>query len=168
MKSTGENRQLGEKPVPVPLCPPQTPHGLARDRTRASTVRGRRLTAWAMARPKQILICVVSSSVRTRILRHLSLQWLIPSHTSGFRRGVVQMGWVGCLETSVTNHQPRAVPWLRRLVAGLLLRRPGFDPGSVHVGFMVDKVALGQVFLRVVGFPLSISFHWCSVNCKTW
>jgi hypothetical protein len=23
MKSTGENRQLGEKPVPVPLCPPK-------------------------------------------------------------------------------------------------------------------------------------------------
>jgi hypothetical protein len=31
---------------------------------------------------------------------------------------------------------------------------------------MVDKVALGQVFLRVVGFSLSISFHWCSINCK--
>jgi hypothetical protein len=31
---------------------------------------------------------------------------------------------------------------------------------------VVDKVALGQVFLRVVGFPLSISFHWCSINCK--
>jgi hypothetical protein len=58
----------------------------------------------------------------------------------------------------------RAVPWLRRLVAGLPLRRPGF----VHVGFVVDKVALGQVFLRVVGFPLSISFHWCSITCKTW
>jgi hypothetical protein len=28
MKLTGENRQLGEKPVPVPLCPPQIPHGL--------------------------------------------------------------------------------------------------------------------------------------------
>jgi hypothetical protein len=28
MKSTGENRQLGEKPVPVPLCPPQISHGL--------------------------------------------------------------------------------------------------------------------------------------------
>jgi hypothetical protein len=36
MKLTGENRQLGEKPVPVPLCPPQTPHGLIRDRTWAS------------------------------------------------------------------------------------------------------------------------------------
>jgi hypothetical protein len=28
MKLTGENRQLGEKPVPVPLCPPQISHGL--------------------------------------------------------------------------------------------------------------------------------------------
>jgi hypothetical protein len=39
-------------------------------------------------------------------------------------------------------------------------------PGQVHVRFVVDKVALGQVFLRDVGFPLSISFHWCSINCK--
>ena len=39
-----------------------------------------------------------------------------------------------------------AVQWLRRLVAGLPARRPVFDPGSVHVGFVVDKVALGQVF----------------------
>jgi putative component of membrane protein insertase Oxa1/YidC/SpoIIIJ protein YidD len=61
-----------------------------------------------------------------------------------------------------------AVPWLRRLVAGLPLRRPGFDPGSLHVRFAVDKVALGQVFLRVVGFSLLISFHWCSITCKTW
>jgi hypothetical protein len=36
---------LGEKPVPVPLCPPQIPHGLTRDRTLASAVGGRRLTA---------------------------------------------------------------------------------------------------------------------------
>jgi hypothetical protein len=43
-----------------------------------------------------------------------------------------------------------AVPWLRRLVAGLSPRRPGFDPGSVHLGFVVDKVVLGQVLLRVL------------------
>jgi hypothetical protein len=28
MKLTGENRQLGEKPVLVPICPPQISHGL--------------------------------------------------------------------------------------------------------------------------------------------
>jgi hypothetical protein len=50
MKLTGENWQLGEKPVPVPICPPQISHGLTRDRTRASAVRGRRLAAWVMSR----------------------------------------------------------------------------------------------------------------------
>jgi hypothetical protein len=50
----------------------------------------------------------------------------------------------------------KAVPWLRRLAAGLPLRRPVFDPGLVHVGFVVDKVALGQVFPRVLWFsPVS-------------
>jgi hypothetical protein len=34
MKLTGENRSTGGKPVPVPLCPPQTPRGLTWDRTR--------------------------------------------------------------------------------------------------------------------------------------
>jgi hypothetical protein len=39
-----------------------------------------------------------------------------------------------------------AMPWLRRLVAGIPPRRPGFDPGSVYAGLVMDKVALGQVF----------------------
>jgi hypothetical protein len=51
-----------------------------------------------------------------------------------------------------------AVPWLRRLVAGLPPRRPGFDPGSVHVGIVVDKVALGQVF------PPSTSVFPCQIH----
>jgi hypothetical protein len=38
------------------LCPSQTPHGLTRPRTRASAVRGRRLTAWATARPRRQLL----------------------------------------------------------------------------------------------------------------
>jgi hypothetical protein len=50
-----------------------------------------------------------------------------------------------------------AVPWLRSLVAGLSPRRSGFAPGSINVGFVVDKVALGQVFLRVLRFsPVNI------------
>jgi hypothetical protein len=44
-----------------------------------------------------------------------------------------------------------AVPWLRRLVAGLSLRRPGFDPGSA-VRFVVNNVALGQFSPRVLRF----------------
>jgi hypothetical protein len=44
------------------------------------------------------------------------------------------------------------MPWLQRLVAGLPPWRPEFAPGSVHVGFVVDKAAVGQVFLRVLRF----------------
>jgi hypothetical protein len=47
----GKTEELGEKPVPVPPCPSQILHGLSRARSRASAVTGRRLTAWAMARP---------------------------------------------------------------------------------------------------------------------
>jgi hypothetical protein len=53
----GKTEELGEKPASVPLCQPQIPHGLTRDRTRASAVGGRRLTAWVMARLKPRLTC---------------------------------------------------------------------------------------------------------------
>jgi hypothetical protein len=56
----GKTKVRGEKPVPVPHCPQQIPHGLTRDRTRASAVRGRPVTAWAMARP---LLAFNSSAV---------------------------------------------------------------------------------------------------------
>jgi hypothetical protein len=49
------------------------------------------------------------------------------------------------------------VPWLKQLVTGFSPQKPGFKPGSVHVGFVVEKVALGQVFLQVLWFsPVSI------------
>jgi hypothetical protein len=38
--------------------------------------------------------------------------------------------------------------WLRWLVvADLSMQRPRFMPSSVHVGFVMEKVELGQVFL---------------------
>jgi hypothetical protein len=39
-----------------------------------------------------------------------------------------------------------------RLAASLWLRRPGFDPGQVHV--VVDKLTMRQVFLGI---------FWCSL-----
>jgi hypothetical protein len=44
-------------------------------------------------------------------------------------------------------------------VAGFPPRRPGFDHRSGHVGFVVDKVALGQDFSEYFGFPCQSSFH---------
>jgi hypothetical protein len=48
-------------------------------------------------------------------------------------------------------------PWLRWLVANQSLQSPEFLPDSTHMGYVVDKVALGQIFLRVLRFsPVSI------------
>jgi hypothetical protein len=39
------NRSTRKKPAPVPRCPPQIPHALTWDQTRATTVESQRLTA---------------------------------------------------------------------------------------------------------------------------
>jgi hypothetical protein len=46
-----KTEELGEKPVPVPICPPQIPLGRKWNWSLASAVWDRRLTAWAMGRP---------------------------------------------------------------------------------------------------------------------
>ena len=51
-------------------------------------------------------------------------------------------------------HSPKAVPCFRWLVASLSKRRPGFDPRSVHVRFVLGEVAMGQVFLRIIRLSL--------------
>jgi hypothetical protein len=38
----------------------------------------------------------------------------------------------------------KAAPYLNRLVAGFPPRRPGFKPGSSHVGFVVEKWRWGR------------------------
>ena len=49
------------------------------------------------------------------------------------------------------------MPWVRPLVAGHWLRRPLFDPRPLLVIFVMEEMALGQVFLQVFRFsPVSI------------
>lgn len=40
---------------------------------------------------------------------------------------------------------------------------PVFDSRAVHLGFVLKKVVLRQVFLRVPRFSLSVSIHQCSI-----
>jgi hypothetical protein len=45
------------------------------------------------------------------------------------------------------------------LVTGFSMWWPGFEPGSGHVGFVVKKMVLGQVFSEYFGFPCQPSVH---------
>jgi hypothetical protein len=67
----------------------------------------------------------------------------------------------------LTNFVPRfrryrlilAALQLKRFVAVFPPRRPGFTLGSSHVGFVVVKVALGQMYSEYFCFPCHSSFH---------
>ena len=78
--------------------------------------------------------------------------------TAETKSGASQLSVTSQAQTCRLGSTRVAVPRLRRSVAGLSPRRHGFDPGSVHVGFVVDKVALGQVFSPITSvFPCQ--FH---------
>jgi hypothetical protein len=78
----------------------------------------------------------------------------------GYRRRKAGV-WVA---NPVSNAKGKAVPWLRRLIAGLSPWRPDFVLRSVHVGFVVDIAVVGQVRLRFHLFsPVSIIPPWLSI-----
>jgi hypothetical protein len=68
-------------------------------------------------------------------------------------------GLVQLIRSKILLHRTIALPYLKRSLAGFPPRRPGFDPKSGDMGFLVDKVALGQVFFDELGFPYQLSFH---------
>jgi hypothetical protein len=67
--------------------------------------------------------------------------------------------WVGGCRTQRQIEDQLSMPWLRRLVAGLSPRGPGFDPRSVQVKFMMNRVALEQVCLTVLRKEIPVSFQ---------
>jgi hypothetical protein len=52
--------------------------------------------------------------------------------------------------------KPYTISYMIQLTSfapNILSRRPGFEARSGDVGFVVDKVAMGQVFSEYFGFP---------------
>jgi hypothetical protein len=72
----------------------------------------------------------------------------------------------GTLSSGVKRPGYGAVPWLRRLVAGLSPRRPGFDPDQSMWDLWWTKWQCARFFPEYFGFPLSISFHRCYITRK--
>ena len=55
------------------------------------------------------------------------------------------------------------LPCFSLLLLSLQKRMPGFIPRPVLVRYVVDKVALGQIFSEYFGFPLSVPFNQCFI-----
>jgi hypothetical protein len=91
--------------------------------------------------PKFVWIGWVSLSHHLSLVKHLTAK----------RRKTSLTSWLRTWHNNYFQHM--------RLIAGFPPRRPGFKTGSSHVGFVVDKVALGQVLSEYFGFPCQSSFH---------
>jgi hypothetical protein len=140
----GKTEELWEKPVPVPLCPPQIPHGLTGARTRVFVVRGRRLTAWAIVRPKcnfGYIFVVINFAYCCR--RTASSLWVL----SPF--------W------NVVRLQCHGSFWY-------LFSFPSSDVG-LWCGWNPLRLAGGSFWLRVSmigeGGPCPLFFQWCPSMC---
>ena len=55
-------------------------------------------------------------------------------------------------------------PWLRQLVGSVSLQSHEFNLRPVHVGFVVDREALGQVYL--LSMSVNILYVPISVTCR--
>lgn len=51
------------------------------------------------------------------------------------------------------------MPQIRKLVAGFLTWRHGFDLRKGYVRFVVDKMTMGKIFSEYPCFPCQFSFH---------
>jgi hypothetical protein len=86
---------------------------------------------------------------------------------SAFSYSISENMWLKCVKSNcgwnkwMHRVQPKSWDhtWLRRSVIGLSPRRPEFAPGLVRVGFVMDKVAVRQDFLRVLRFSPVHGIH---------
>jgi hypothetical protein len=70
------------------------------------------------------------------------------------------------MNCSITSNG--AVPWLRRLVAGLLPRRPGFAPQVNPCGVCGVQSGTGTGFSEFFGFPMSIYCNEFAGSVSQW
>jgi hypothetical protein len=100
--------------------------------------------------PHSVFMRFLWISEQTTIIYLYSINWLVLFYCAVRAEHLLRKVWLIFVFT--------AVPLLKCLVAGLSLWGPGFEPRLVHVRFAADKVALGQVLLRILRFsPASIN-----------
>ena len=155
-------------------------------RTEAWMLRDRPVTAFAYGDTIKWTLCVPSKLGSTRFVfrlhyveRRLSIyrvtfralmMMCVVFYTVHFPLMSVDEKWthvgplasLGLCETTKNDVQSWVLQGLC-FVTGLLPRSPRFDPRPAHLGFVVGKVALGHVSSEYYGFPLSLSFHQCSI-----
>jgi hypothetical protein len=97
-----------------------------------------------------VFMCSVWIWEQTAIISLYNINWPVFIAETESVYCVVRPGSVTVIKADLVFKPP--VPWLRRSNAGLLLRLLAFSPRSVHMRFVVDKVALQKISVPVLRF----------------
>jgi len=95
-------------------------------------------------------MCFVWISEQKTIISPYNINWLVFITETECVYCAVRTGYLNLIQV---NFLLNIVPWLRQLIAGLTLRRLGFNLRSVHVKYVVDRVAMGQANLHSLRLP---------------
>jgi hypothetical protein len=107
--------------------------------------------------PHSVFMCFVWMWEQTAIISLYSINWLVFITETECVYCAVRAESLNIIQVDLSL---LVVLWLKLLVAGLSPRRPGFDPWSVHVRFVFDRV---QIFSQYFKVSLSVSFYHCSI-----
>ena len=86
-------------------------------------------------------------SEQTAIISLYSINWLVCITETECVYCAVRTGCLYIIRNNFSIVVLWVVPWFRRLVTGLSLRKPRFDARPVYVRFVVGHVAQGQALL---------------------
>jgi hypothetical protein len=100
------------------------------------------------------------------VLRLLFTANVVPSSTIG-SIGAPSRRIVFVRGTSAEHDIYNVLPPLRWLVADFLPPRAGFETGSGHIGFEVDKWTLGQVFSECLRSTSDTFYRLCKFEVFT-
>jgi hypothetical protein len=110
--------------------------------------------------PHSVFMCFVWISEQTAIISLYSINWLV---------FITETECVYCAVRSGSSQSTLifvfkgAVPWLERLVSGLSPWMDRVRPQISPCGICFGRSGTDTVFSPVLQFPLSVSFHQCSI-----
>jgi len=107
-----------------------------------------------------IFLCFVEFSQQSEVLSLHRIDLLASVRKKTCVHCAVRTGFLYIIQVKFS---PIGYAMVQKVSSPSLNSEAVFDTTSDHTRFVVAKVALGQIFLRIIRYFLSISLHVCSI-----
>ena len=123
-----------------------------------------KIDAFCLQNKFMYILCI---SEQTAIISLYSINWLVFITETDSVYCAVRTGSLNTIQNNFSLLALWVVPWFRRLVTGLPLRRPWFDARPAYVRFVVAMWHWDRHFSQYLSCTLSVSFPQRSIPPST-